>query len=387
MLDTMWDRVVGQRRAIGVLRRAATRPVHAYLLVGPSGSGVEDAARCFAAAILTSVGISGGETDGDSAEDGGAPAGGADSRTADLVLRGVHADVVEFEPEGVSILAAQVAEIIREASRSPVESERKVLIVFDADRLNETAANKLLKTLEEPPERTHIVLVTGSPDDLMPTIGSRCQRIDLEAVSDVVMRDALVSGGASASDAELAARLAGGHLARARSLVGHLAPLRAEFAAAPARVDGAGGTAHVVAADLEAAVEAAVASVQAHHEEELKRLESDIVRLGDAGRDAQRLRKRLEERQRRESRRARVDALEEGVTAIETVYRDALAVPSAPLNADRAPVAVNARAAAEALDACSAARRALAMNEKGSLHLQHLLLRLPPAGGGPAPTR
>lgn len=383
----MWDRVVGQERAIGVLRRAAKRPVHAYLLVGPSGSGVEDAARCFAASLLSTVGTSSGEIDGDLPEGSGVPADGADSRTADLALRGVHADVVEFEPEGVSILAAQVAEIIKEASRSPVESERKVLIVFDADRLNETAANKLLKTLEEPPERTHIVLVTGSPDDLLPTIRSRCQRIDLDAVRDDVVRDALVRGGASAEDADLAAHLAGGHLARARSLVGHLAPLRAEFAAAPARVDGAGGTAHVVAADLEAVVEAAVASVQAHHEEELKTFQADIERLGYVGRDAQRLRKRLEERQKRESRRARIDALEEGVTAIETVYRDALAVPAPPLNADRAPVAVNARAAAEALDACSDARRALAMNEKGALHLQHLLLRLPPAGGGPALTR
>ena len=193
--------------------------------------------------------------------------------------------------------------------------------------------------------------------------------------------------GAAPRDAELAAGLAGGHLARARALVGYLAPLRAEFAAAPTRVDGTGGTAHVVAADLEAAVEAAVASVDARHEEEQKAFESDIERLGYAGRDAQRLRKRLEERQKRESRRARIDALEEGVTAIETVYRDALAVPAPPLNTDRSPVVAPARASAAALDACRAARRALAMNEKGVLHLQHLLLRLPPAGGGPARAR
>ena len=381
MLGTMWERVVGQERAIGVLERAAARPVHAYLLVGPSGSGVEDAARCFAASLLSAV------SDGGSPKGSGVSADRDEARRADLVLRGVHADVVEFEPEGVSILAAQVTEIIKEASRSPVESERKVLIVFDADRLNETAANKLLKTLEEPPERTHIVLVTGSPDDLLPTIRSRCQRIDLDPVRSDVVRDALVRAGASAEAADLAAGLAGGHLARARSLVGHLAPLRAEFAAAPARVDGSGGTAHVVAADLEAAVEAAVASVEARHEQEQKTFEADIERLGYAGRDAQRLRKRLEERQKRESRRARIDALEEGVTAIETVYRDSLATPAPPLNTDRAPVAVHARAAAAALDACRDARQALAMNEKGALHIQHLLLRLPPAGGGPALTR
>jgi len=376
MLAPMWERVVGQDRAIGVLRRAAVRPAHAYLLVGPSGSGVEDAARCFAASILYSGGE--GSPDGVSAQ----PGESGRARTEDLVLRGIHSDVVEFEPEGVSILAAQVAGIIKEASRAPVESERKVLIVFDADRMNAIAANKLLKTLEEPPERSHIVLVTGLPDELLPTIRSRCQRVDLDPVRDDVVRDALVKAGAGAEDAELAARLAAGHLARARRLAGHLAPLRAEFAAAPTRVDGSGGTAHVVAAGLESAVEAAVASVAERHDLERKTFDADVERLGYASRGAQRLRKRLEERHRRESRRARIDALEEGVTAIETVYRDCLAAPAPPLNTDRPPVEVRAREAAEALDACLEARRALASNEKGTLHLQHLLLLLPPAGGG-----
>ncbi|MCZ7535368.1 MAG: DNA polymerase III subunit [Acidimicrobiia bacterium] len=377
----MWERVVGQERAVGVLRRAAGQPVHSYLLVGPSGSGVEDAARCFAASLLAPQGGDGEPERSESGADRGV------LRTVDLVLRGVHPDVVEFEPEGVSILAAQVVEIIREASRAPVEAERKVLIVLDCDRMNETAANKLLKTLEEPPERTHIVLVTGSPDDLLPTIRSRCQRIELEPVSDEVAREALVHAGASEPDAELAARLAGGHLARARRLVGHLAPLRDAFAGVPARIDGSGGTAHVVGADLDAAVDAAVASVEERHAGELKAFEEDLERLGYAGRDAQRLRRRLEERHKRESRRARMDALEEGVTAIETVYRDALAAPAPRLNTDREPVAVPAWAAAEALDACRDARRALAMNEKGMLHLQRLLLVLPPAGGGPLRAR
>ncbi len=381
MLRFVWEKVVGQERAIGVLRRAAAQPVHAYLLVGPSGSGVEDAARCFAASLLVG---------GDGVDRGTPETDGADregSRTVDLVARGVHPDVVEFEPEGVSILAAQVVEIIREASRSPIESERKVLVVFDCDRMNESAANKLLKTLEEPPERTHIVLVTGSPDDLLPTIRSRCQRVDLVPVRDDVVRDALLSAGSGERDAALAARLAGGHLARARGLVGHLAPLRDAFAAAPARIDGSGGTAHVVGADLYAAVDASVASVDERHAEEQKAFEDDLERMGYAGRDAQRLRRRLEERHKRESRRARIDALEEGVTAIETVYRDALAAPAPRLNTDRDPVTVSARAAAEALDECREARRALAMNEKGALHLQRLLLVLPPAGGGPLRAR
>ena len=141
----MWDRVVGQERAVGLLQRAAERPVHAYLLVGPRGSGLEDAARCFAAEVV---------------------APDHDQRVQDLVLRGMHPDVVEFEPEGNQILVAQAEAVIREAHRAPIEAEHKVVAVFEADRLNEQASNKLLKTIEEPPSRSTIMLVTSSPDEL-----------------------------------------------------------------------------------------------------------------------------------------------------------------------------------------------------------------------------
>src|SRR4030088_3606757 len=105
----MWERVVSQERAVGLLRRAAERPLHAYLLVGPRGSGLEDAARCFAAEVIAE----------------------GDPRVQDLVLRGMHPDVVEFEPEGNQILVAQAQGIIREAHRSPIEAERKVVAVFE----------------------------------------------------------------------------------------------------------------------------------------------------------------------------------------------------------------------------------------------------------------
>ncbi len=134
-------------------------PVHAYLLVGPRGSGVEEAARCFAAALIT--------TDDD-------------ERSWDLVLRGVHPDVVEIDPPATQIRIEDAQAVVDEVSRSPIEGERKVVVLFDAERLrlNEAAANKLLKTLEEPPPRAVIILVTSGADQLLPTIRSRCQRVD-----------------------------------------------------------------------------------------------------------------------------------------------------------------------------------------------------------------
>ena len=114
-----------------------------------------------------------------------------------------------------------------------------------------------------------------------------------------------------------------------------------------------------------------------------------MERLGYADRDAQRLRRRIEERHKREVRRTRIDLLLEGVTAIESVYRDVLADPAPALNADRdGRLHVSARAAAAALDACREAREAFLINEKGLMRLLALLDDAPDrqALGDPAAT-
>ena len=111
-MDTI---VVGQERALRALRHAAARPGHAYLLVGPRGSGIEDAAREFAAMLI-------GVAD--------------DERGSRLVMRSVHPDVVEFEPSGPTYSVDDVRlRILPEAARAPIEGERKVLILFEAERL------------------------------------------------------------------------------------------------------------------------------------------------------------------------------------------------------------------------------------------------------------
>jgi DNA polymerase-3 subunit delta' len=349
--------VIGQTRAMERLRAAAQRPVHAYLLVGPRGSGIEQAAREFAALLI-------GVAD--------------DDRGRRLVERGVHPDVVEFEPGGASYrVKDDVRErILPEAARAPIEAGRKVLILLEAERLRgnqNESANAMLKTLEEPPARTIVMLVTSVADDLLPTIRSRCQRIDFEPVTDDVIADALQREGLDPR----AAALSGGQLARARALAGPMAELRAAFASAPARVDGRGATALAIAEELDAQIEQAASAVAAEHTAELAEFDAEMERLGYTDRDAQRLRRRIEERHKREARRTRIDLLIEGVSAIESVYRDALAAPAPPLNADRVALNVSPRAIGEALDACREAREAFLINEKGIMRLVALLLSLP----------
>jgi DNA polymerase-3 subunit delta' len=358
----MWTDVVGQERAITALERAAERPAHAYLLVGPRGSGVEQAARGFAARLI----------DAD------------DQRSQRLIERGMHPDVVEFEPGAASYsVKTDVRErILPEAHRSPIEAEHKVLLLFEAEKLRgnqNESANAMLKTLEEPPDRTILVLVTSVAEDLLPTIRSRCQRIDFDPVADDALAAALASEGIGSTQAALAAGLSGGQLARARAIAGPLANLRALFAAAPGRMDGTGATALDIAEQLDASVSGAADQVAARHAAEVAEFDAEMERYGYSDRDAQRMRRRLDERHKREARRARIDLLLEGVTAIESVYRDVLAAPAPGLNTDLQLPVVSARGAAEALDACAEAREAFTINEKGIVRLTALLLSLPPA--------
>jgi DNA polymerase-3 subunit delta' len=364
-MQDLWALVPGQERAVAQLRRAAERPVHAYLLVGPRGSGVEDAARCFGAALV-------------------APDG--DARAVDLVRRGMHPDVVEFEPEGTMYRVKEDIRqrVIPEASRSPIEAARKVVVLYEAERLRGNqaeSANALLKTIEEPPPRTVIVLVTSLPDELPDTVRSRCQRVDLVPLADDMLREVLERDGVPADNARLVARLAGGQLGRARALAGPDAPVRDAFVAAATSLDGQAATA-VRAVDIVVeAVRVAVAGLDERQQTEAEELGADFARAGYADRAVASLTARLADRHKREHRAARRHALLEGITACETLVRDALAGPDAlRRNVDRVVGAIEPNAAAGALDACREARAALARNPSETLLLERLFLHLPVFG-------
>ena len=350
----MWDQVIGQERAVAMLQRAASRPVHAYLLVGPRGSGIETAARCFAALLI----------------------GAGDD---DRVLRGRHPDVVEFRPVATMY---SVERDIRDAilpavHASPVETERKCVVLLEADRLNPESSNTLLKSIEEPPPRTIVILVAESAAEILDTIRSRCQEIDFGALGTDVLLAELERREVPEARARLAAALAGGRLDRAVALTGPLAALRDAFVDVPARVDGTGATALALANGLSEVIKDTLAGLESGQESELEELEAEIERRQYAARTASAMRKRVTDRQKRESRRARVDALLEGITAIESVYRDALAGGTPPLNVDRERLAVRPAEAAAALDACREARAAFEFNPSEALLLERLVLHLP----------
>ncbi|HET9547882.1 MAG TPA: ATP-binding protein [Desertimonas sp.] len=300
---SIWSDVVGQQRAVDTLRRAAAAPVHAYLLIGPPGSTKDEAARAFAALLLT----------GDEA---------ADTRDARLVLAGEHPDVREVVRVGPAISAEQAAEIVRQAALAPVEGDRKVLILHEFHLLNAVGAGRLLKTIEEPPASTHFIVVADFvPVDLV-TIASRCVRVEFGSIADAPLTDQLVAEGTAPDQAAQAAVAAGGDLTRARLLAAdpQFAERRRAFAELPRTLDGTGATVVAATNDLLARIEAAAAPLAARQAAELVQLDEREQRLGTRGSG----RSAIEARHKRELRRHRTDELRSGLAAIAATYRDAL---------------------------------------------------------------
>lgn len=346
-LVSVWDGVVGQAEAVDRLRRAAADPTHAYLFVAPRGSTADVAARAFAALLV-------GHSDD------------ASGRDADLALRGEHPDVHEVRREGASISADQARDIVRLASRSPVEGDRKVLILHDFHLLLPAGAARLLKTIEEPPPSTvFVILAEFVPHDLI-TIASRCARVDFRTVPADEIAARLVAEGIAPDEAAAAAAASVGDVDRARLLASDpdLAARRAAFADVPRRVDGTGATALRLTDELLSLVEAAAAPLAARHEREVAALEERIAQYGERGSG----KKQLADRHKRELRRHRTDELLAGLTVIAGVYRDALAAGGLA-HPDRV---------VEAVHRIHDDMEAFAVNANETLLLQALLWSLPP---------
>lgn len=137
----------------------------------------------------------------------------------DRVFFGQHADVGMVVPFKRNLRVGSIRALEREANYRPYEAAVRFFIVNDADKMNDSAANALLKTLEEPPATTHIVLIASRPDSLLQTIRSRSQMIRFSPVA-VNGIEALLTQkhNFSTDDASLAARVSGGSIGRATAI-------------------------------------------------------------------------------------------------------------------------------------------------------------------------
>lgn len=180
---------------------------HAWLFTGPPGAGRSTTALNFAAALLC-------ETPG--------ALGCGHCQACRTALAGKHTDVVHVVPQELSIGVDFVRDkVVASAAKRPTVGAWRVVIFEDADRLTDGAANALLKTIEEPPAHTVIILCAPStdPEDFPQTLRSRCRHLYIPALPVDTIVQMLVDEGASENHARLAAHTSLRHVGRARKLV------------------------------------------------------------------------------------------------------------------------------------------------------------------------
>ena len=331
----------------------------------PRAAGKTLAARAFAAALLCKAG------------------GCGECRDCRLALDDRHPNEVVVEPEGRDIHVDTVrAEIWHPAYRTAPEPGRKVFAIREADRLNPAAADVLLKVLEEPPADTVLLLLSARPDELPETVLSRCHVVTFRPLSESFVAEALAAEGVERGRADLAARLSGGNLGRARRLAVDADGLAfrdvAREALEQARL-GADGALRAADAAL-AAAERYKKGLAEGLKEELEPFLDTRGRPEEAYRGSIR---RLEERHKRQVRRAERDYLDRVLMAVSALLRDRVVAAVGGgidllVNPDLAPPAGPIPAAAGAMAAVEEARAALAedLNLNTRLVLEQAFLRV-----------
>ena len=324
---SVFDNLIDQEHVISILREAVSAAsdssnqsqemTHAWLFTGPPGSGRSNAALAFAAALVCKTG------------------GCNDCTDCKTALTGSHADVELIKTEGLSIKIDEVRELITRASWSPAVGNYRVVVIEDADRLTESAANALLKAIEEPGLRTVWLLCAPSSTDVLPTIRSRTRNLVLRTPSIAAVAELLEKEKFSPSMADFAARASQGHIGRAR----HLAKSEEARTRRQAILK-----ISLMITDIASAFKAAqvlVEAAKAEAEEEAERRDdAEISALKEAwGQQGSKLTqggskavKELEKEQKSRTTRMVRDYLDRALLDIATLYRDILLIQSNSLD-------------------------------------------------------
>jgi DNA polymerase-3 subunit gamma/tau len=267
-----FDDLVGQEHVVRTLRNAINRNriAHAYLFVGPRGTGKTSTARIFAKALNCTGGP---KVDFDPKD----PACVA-------IAEGSHLDVIEID--GASNNGVDQVRDLRETVQyAPAQGRYKVYIIDEVHMLSTAAFNALLKTLEEPPEHVKFVFATTDPQKLLPTILSRCQRFDLKPIpSDLIvqrLRHIALAEGVKVSDEALAsiARMADGGMRDAQSIFDQMISFCGTEIAEPDVLDVYGLVSSGKIAALSAALAAGDAPAIMHIVDECDAAGRDLTRL------------------------------------------------------------------------------------------------------------
>ncbi len=341
---TVWDDLVGQERVSEQLDAAArdadafvtaaavgapppeaskmtSKMTHAWLFTGPPGAGRNQAARAFAAALQC--------VSPDRALGGSPGCGFCDGCHTALV--GTHADVTTVAAVGTQILADDMRDTVRKSFTSPANGRWQIILVEDAERLNEKSANAVLKAVEEPAPRTVWLLCAPSIEDVLPTIRSRCRHLNLSTPSVDAVADMLVRReGIEPDVAAAVARATQGHVDRARRLATDPAARerRAAVLKLPLRLGEIGGCLKAAQELVDAAAEDAKQLAEEIDGKETEELKAALgaAQGGRMPRGTAGVMKDLEDKQKRRRTRTQRDSLDLALTDLTAFYRDVLAL-------------------------------------------------------------
>ncbi|CAL9499118.1 MULTISPECIES: DNA polymerase III subunit delta' [Streptomyces] len=337
---TVWDDLVGQEKVSAVLDAAArdadalvtavsaeqplpeaSKMTHAWLFTGPPGAGRNQAARAFAAALQC--------VSPDRALGGAPGCGFCDG--CHTALLGTHADVTTVAAVGAEILVKDMRDTVRKSFTAPANGRWQIILVEDAERLNEKSANAVLKAVEEPAPRTVWLLCAPSIEDVLPTIRSRCRHLNLRTPSVDAVADMLVRrDGIEPEVAASVARATQGHVDRARRLATDPAARerRAAVLRLPLRLDEVGACLKAAQELVDAAAEDAKQLAEEMDGKETEELKAALgaAQGGRLPRGTAGVMKDLEDMQKRRRTRTQRDSLDVALGDLTAFYRDVLAL-------------------------------------------------------------
>jgi DNA polymerase-3 subunit delta' len=322
-MTTVYDDLVGQEHITTILQGAVAAShsdaqsqemTHAWIFTGPPGSGRSLAAVAFAQALICP-----NQGCGTCNECRNAKAGG-------------HPDVEIIRTEGLSIKVEEIRELLTRVAWAPSMGGWRVVVMEDADRLTESAANALLKAIEEPGTRTVWLLCAPTLHDLLPTIRSRCRHIQLHTPSDEAVTKVLINrDGITPAMAQFAARVSQGHIGRAKYLATNesVRSNRAALMRLPIQLNSLAAAFKAAQHLVDIATTEANTASEARDEKEVNALQ-EAYGKGATGRGmatgAAKAVKELEKEQKSRATRMVRDSIDGALLDIATFYRDVMMV-------------------------------------------------------------
>ena len=322
---SVYDQLVGQSHLVKILEGAVAAArsgeesqemTHAWLFTGPPGSGRSSAAVAFACALICSNDGCGTCTNCRAAKSG------------------THSDVEIIRTEGLSIKIEEIRELLTRVAWAPAMGGWRVVVMEDADRLTESAANALLKAIEEPGNRTVWLLCAPTLHDVLPTIRSRCRHLQLVTPSAKDVAEVLINReGISPAMADYAARASQGHIGRARYLASDetIRNRRNTIIKLPMQINDVASAFKAAETVLNLATEEAEIAATSRDEKESADL-AEAWGKGATGRGmatgGSKAIKDLEKEQKSRTTRMIRDSIDGALVDIATLYRDVMFIQS-----------------------------------------------------------